>query len=136
MYDYEEAVKDDIKNYLESYLDDYFDERHIDEITKVDDVVENIYDDLFVGDSVTGNASGSYYCNSYKAKEALEGNMDLVAEAYRDFGYEALPFEDIDNPEKVDVTIRCYLLRQCLDEVIKDYEDKIEDAINKNIDLN
>ena len=77
MYDYEKAVRSDIEDYiLENYdridLEDFDDE---------DDFKDYLIDILLDEDSITGNASGSYYCNSYKAQEALNGNMDLLRDA-------------------------------------------------------
>ena len=101
-YDYLENLKDDIKDYMK--------ENDIQEIN------DSLYDDLFVEDSVTGNASGSYYCNAWKAEEAICHNHELLKEAQEYFG--CLPTEYISKgAEWADVTIRCYLLRQALDEL-------------------
>jgi hypothetical protein len=101
-YDYLENLKEDIKNYME--------ENDIQEVT------DSLYDDLFLEDSVTGNASGSYYCNAWKAEEAICHNHELLKEAQECFGY--LPTEYISKgAEWADVTIRCYLLGQALEEV-------------------
>lgn len=77
--------------------------------------------DLWTADSVTGNASGSYYCNAWKAEEALCHNWDLLADALEEFGGDT----DIlrQGPEACDVTIRCYLLGECLSEVLDELEE-------------
>ena len=73
-YNYYEAVKNDALEYIK--------ENNLQDKTQ-----EELYDELFISDSVTGNASGSYYCNTYKAEEALAHNTDLLIEALNEFGY-------------------------------------------------
>ena len=105
-YNYLENLKEDIKTYIKE-----------NDITNLDE--NSLYDDMFINDSITGNASGSYYCNAWKAEEALAHNLDLLQEAYEEFG--STP--DLSNPEACDVTIRCYLLGQALHEVIEEMEE-------------
>ena len=111
-YNYLEAVKEDIKEYIKE------NNINLGEINK-----EDLSDTLYLEDSITGNASGSYYCNTWKAEEAICHNMDLLAEALECFGY------NIGNEyyhlskkgaEWCDVIIRCYVLSQALDEVTKE----------------
>ncbi len=109
-YDYRQVVKDDVLQYLE--------ENNI-KVTKSnrDELRETLYDDMFVDDSVTGNASGSYTFCTYTSEENLMHNLDLLGEALSEFG--CGPDYLIKNgPEACDVTIRCYLLGQVLDEVL------------------
>lgn len=105
-YDYLENVKEDIKNYIEE------NEKELD--------FETLYDELFIEDSVTGNASGSYTFSTYKAEENLCHNMDLLKEACEEFCCEP----KLDDAEWCDVTIRCYLLGQALQEVIEELEEE------------
>ena len=119
MYNYLENLKSDIMEYLE--------ENNIKITTENrDEMEQQLYDDLFIEDSVTGNASGSYYCNSYKAEEALVGNLDLLKEALIEFGCEGVDFLD-KGAEWADVTIRCYLLGQALSEVLDEVETDEEE---------
>ena len=105
MYNYLENIKNDILDYVKEEKD-YLKGNSIDEL----------YDDLFISDSITGNASGSYYCNAWKAEESLYHNMDLLKEAIEEFGGDYA--EALENSaEWCDVTIRCYLLGQALEEV-------------------
>ena len=97
-YNYLEAVKEDIKNYMEE-----------NNITRVSD---DLYDILIDEDSVTGNMSGSYTLNAWQAEENLYHNMDLLKQAIDEFGT-----EPNYNPEMCDVIIRCYLLRDVLNEI-------------------
>ena len=76
------------------------------------------YDQLWITDSVTGNASGSYTFNAYKAHEYVESNLGLAMTAFKEFG----SLEDFckryenEEWEFIDVTIRCYLLSEVLRE--------------------
>lgn len=108
VYDYYEAVKEDIIDALEETEErDY----------------NVLYDDLWINDSVTGNASGSYYCNSWKAEEAICHNLDLLGEALQEFG-DGPEYLIKEGPEAADVTIRCYVLGSCLREVLEELEEE------------
>lgn len=109
-YDYYKAVKGDIKD----YLDENYGGRRI-----TGRMREEIYDDLWVDDGVTGNASGSYTFSTYKAEENLCHNLDLLHEAMEEFGDTGSVLEK--GAEACDVTIRCYLLGQLLDECVKEH---------------
>lgn len=122
-YDYLSAVESDVREYIENNVNfhDYSD---------LDEMKEDLNEKLFVEDSVTGNASGSYTFNSWKAEEYLCHNLDLLAEANEAFGGSS----DIlsDGAEMCDVTIRCYLLGQAIENVApdmwQDWEDSQEDS--------
>ena len=77
MYDYEEAVRSDIKDYI---LENY-DRNNLADFDDEDDFKDCLIDILVNEDSITGNISGSYYYNIYKAQEALIGNMGLLRTA-------------------------------------------------------
>ena len=51
----------------------------------LDDNVMKLYDMLWCDDSVTGNASGSYTCNAYKAKEYVFGDINAVLYGLEEF---------------------------------------------------
>ena len=114
-YDYLEQVTSDVKDYINWEIDlkDYEDR---------EELAEDLNDRLFVNDSVTGNASGSYYCNAWKAEEALSHNFDLMMEAYEEFG--GMPSMDDFSAEAADVTIRCYLLPQAIEAALDELEDE------------
>lgn len=126
MYNYLENIKEDVINEIEyNYTKEEIKE-HLDNAYNRQNWEQTLYDDLFVSDSVTGNASGSYYCNAYKASEALNGNWDLLREALYEFGYEDVnPIEK--GEEWCDVTIRCYLLSQAISLALDELEEEIED---------
>jgi hypothetical protein len=113
-YNYREAVKNDIIDYIN------------DKDVKVttynrDKVYEQLYDEMFISDSVTGNASGSYTFNTWKAEENLCHNLDLLGEALSEFGCEP-DYMAKNDAEACDVTIRCYLLSEMLNEVLDELE--------------
>lgn len=116
---YKEQVMDDIRTYIENEIDlsDWTDDR--------DGLEEQLNDDLFIEDSVTGNASGSYTFCRNTAKEYVSDNLDLLAEACEEFGEDKSiigeKFLDGDY-EWMDVTIRCYLLGQCISNVLDEME--------------
>ena len=119
-YDYLEAVKEDVKEYINNEI-------NFSDFDSVEELEEKLNDDLWTCDSVTGNASGSYYCNSWKAEEALSHNWDLLAKALKEFGEDSTDILG-KGAEAMDATIRCYLLGQAIGEVIEedDIAEKFE----------
>ena len=119
-YNYQEAIKADVRAYIEEEISmDDFSGPAEDREDLRQELEEKLNDDLWIADSVTGNASGSYYCNAWKAEEALRHNWDLLAEALEEFGGdfgEAVK----RGAEYCDVTIRCYLLGQAIAAVLDD----------------
>ena len=114
MYNYLESVKNDVRNYIEENINlkDYTQE----------ELEEELNEDLFCEDSVTGNGSGSYTFNTYEAEENLCHNMDLLQEALEEFGSGIEYLEK--GAETCDVTIRCYLLGQAISEVLEEYSEE------------
>lgn len=117
MYNYLDAVKEDVKNYIDDQitLSDYDDR---------DELSQYLEEVLWNEDSVTGNASGSYTCNRWEAEENLCHNLDILENIKEEWGVENL---DFFNPEILDVTIRCYLLSDVISEVL--------DKMDKNGEL-
>jgi len=78
---------------------------------------EQIMEDAWIADSVTGNGSGSYTFNTYVAEQNVSGVIwdDELLDMFRDFGYDSVPLEK--GAEHIDVTIRCYLLGEFADDV-------------------
>lgn len=115
-YDYMEHLKQDIREWMgdNEYAicpADY------DDWT---DYYEALYEDLWMADGVTGNASGSYTFSTWDAEECLCHNWDLMQEMCDEFGSNPRT----SNPESLDVGIRCYLLGQALDAVITEIKDE------------
>ena len=117
MYNYLEAVKDDVRNYImeNAELEDYENNLYA--------LEDHLNDVLFCEDSVTGNASGSYTFNNYEAEENICHNLDLLGEALDNFGCGA-DYLITHGAEACDVTIRCYLLPQAISEVIAELEEE------------
>ena len=115
-YDYRESVLKDVRNYISKH---YTRETLKELADDFDELGEKLHDEMWTDDSVTGNGSGSYTCNSWQAEENLCHNLDLILEVAREFGG-----LDITDPEGCDVSIRCYYLDECISEVLnKDYSD-------------
>lgn len=113
-YDYYKNVKEDVKEYIkENYGKD--------EIEGLD--YDALYDEMWTADSVTGNGSGSYTFNTWEAEENICHNLDLAAEAYENFGYDGVKFED--GAEAIDVTIRCYVLGQVLNDALDELKEEV-----------
>ena len=115
-YNYLEAVKADVKEWIAEHEISVTEENR-------DELESSLHDDLFVADSVTGNASGSYTFNAWQAEENLCHNFDLLKEAMEEFGSS---LDVLDNAESCDVTIRCYLLSQAISDVLDELTE--EDA--------
>lgn len=118
MYDYLESVINDVREYVADCIDraDWTNDR--------EGLEETLYDDCFIADSVTGNARGSYYCNAYKARKALEGNAELLVDALECFGNEPTDYKKaLTDPEFADCTIRCYLVGQAVSTVCDELEE-------------
>lgn len=116
MYDYREAITEDVKEWIKENIDltEWTEDR--------EGLEQQLNDDLWTEDSITGNASGSYYCNSYNAEESIAHNWDLLNEALDEFGQ-----NDINvikkGTEWADVTIRCYLLGSVISDVLNEMEE-------------
>lgn len=112
-YDYYKAVSEDIRSYIEN-------NDIVVTSSNRERLEERLRDELFCDDSVTGNASGSYTFNCYQAEEYLCHNWDLLEDALNDFYCEENPIAK--GAEWCDVTIRCYVLSQCLGDVLDELE--------------
>ena len=125
MYDYKEAIKEDVKEYIcENYNADEIRE-NLETSAARSDFKEKLNEILWIEDSVTGNASGSYTFNTWQAEENLCHNMDLLEEVCDEFGQdlgEALG----RGAEYCDVTIRCYLLSGAISDALDEIESEIE----------
>lgn len=130
MYDYYENVKDDVENYINENKE-YF------KVTDLEELKEELNEQCWINDSVTGNASGSYTFNTYEAEENLNGNWDLLLEALEEFGcFEINPIEK--GAEWCDVTIRCYVLGQTISALLEQMEENndpiLKEIFNRNSD--
>lgn len=112
-YDYLENVKEDVRNYIEE-------NKIVVTSSNREEVEQELNDTLFVNDSVTGNASGSYTFSTWQAEENLCHNFELLTDALEEFGYDLSYLKK--GAESCDVTIRCYLLWQAISEVLDEIE--------------
>lgn len=117
-YDYREAVKDDVLEYINNEI-------NFEDFDTLEELEEHLNEVLFTVDSVTGNASGSYTFNTYEAEENICHNLDLLGEALEEFGG---CYILKDGAEAVDVTIRCYLLGECIAAALEEIEDDFNEA--------
>ena len=117
-YNYYEAVKADVKEWIRNEIDltEYAGRR--------DDLEEEMNDTLWTADSVTGNGSGSYTFNTWKAEENLAHNWDEIENVAAEFGMEARISDGYENgAEFWDVSIRCYYLGSAIAAVLDELED-------------
>lgn len=123
-YNYFENVKEDVKTaILDNYTKDEIKEA-FEFLETRDELYTKLYDELWIDDSVTGNASGSYTFSTYQAEENLRHNLELLSEALEYFGQsegDALK----KGAEFCDVTIRCYLLGSAINEALDELEEEI-----------
>lgn len=120
MYDYREAMTEDVKEWIEENVDltEWTEDRK--------GLEQQLNDDLWTADSVTGNGSGSYTFNRAQASLYVLDNMDLLQEAIDEFstdpatvGYTFIS----EDWEWFDVSIRCYLLGSVISDVLNEMEE-------------
>lgn len=114
-YNYLEHVTSDAKEAILEYLDEW-------DFTDRGELEQVANDELWNDDGVTGNASGSYYCNAWEAEEAICHNWDLLADAIAEFGGDTDILQQ--GAEACDVTIRCYLLGQAISAALDELEEE------------
>ena len=117
-YDYRGQVYEDVAEYIKTEIDleDWSGDR--------EGLEEQLNEELWTADRVTGNGSGSYFCNTWRAEEALAHNWGLLEEAAETFGAEPVIGTGYENgAEYWDVTIRCYLLPEMISRVLDDLEE-------------
>ena len=119
---YLDQMKEDIRNYINENGIAITSENR-------EEMQEKLYDDLWTDDSVTGNASGSYTFNSYKAKKYVTDNMELLQEMISEFCIDSNTVAEKflnEEWEYFDVSIRCYLLGQAIDETLNEIIEEVE----------
>lgn len=110
-YNYMKAMTEDIREYIKN-------EVTLSNFSDREELEEYLNDTLWTEDSVTGNASGSYTINTYRAEEYICHNLGLLKKACEEFECTEKALEN--GAEWCDVTIRCYLLDQAIAEVLDD----------------
>lgn len=120
MYDYREAMTEDVKEWIKNEVDltEWTEDR--------EGLEQQLNDDLWTTDSVTGNGSGSYTFNRVQASLYVLDNMDLLQEAFDEFATDPATVGDkflSEDWEYFDVTIRCYLLGSVISDVLDDMKE-------------
>lgn len=88
-----------------------------------DEIKRYLRSEFLDNDEVTGNASGTYTFNPYRAENYLAHNWGLLAEALKAFKFDDKGSEVLKKgAEWCDVLIRCYLLDECLDKFLDERE--------------
>lgn len=122
-YDYYNAIRDDIREYIRNEID-------LNEFDTIEALQDYLDDMLWFVDSVTGNASGSYTVNAWKAEEYICHNLDLLQDALSEFGY-GNGYLLEQGAESADVIIRCHLLSVAIADVLQELEDAYNEAHEK-----
>lgn len=112
-YDYEGVMREDIL----AAVKEMHQEGILPECENASELALELVDEMWGLDSVTGNGSGSYFCNTWEAEEAICHNIHLYEESLAEFGC-----EPVFCAEAIDVSIRCYLLPQVLQQLADDGE--------------
>ena len=126
MYNYLEQMTLDVKEWIEG---EYSTEELKEKLEDREQWESDLNDDLWVNDSITGNASGSYTFNRWTAQQYVIDNTDILKEALREFGTDAETIAEKfldDEWEYFDVTIRCYLLWQAITAALDEIESEVE----------
>lgn len=118
MYDYREAMTEDVKQWITDEV----------KFSRLDrgGLEQQLNDDLWTADSVTGNGSGSYTFNRVQASLYVLDNMDLLQKAINEFATDPATVGDkfiSEDWEWFDVTIRCYLLGSVISDVLDEMEE-------------
>lgn len=120
-YNYLEAVTADVVDFIRNEVDST-------EYENRESLSVFLNDELWCCDSVTGNASGSYTFNAYKAKEYVFADQDTVSEALREFCVDAETISEKflnQDWEYFDVTARCYVLCQAIEDALDSIESEL-----------
>ena len=123
---YTEAVTEDAAQYIR---DNYTAEEIAEKLTDREEFAETLNDEMWVADEVTGNGSGSYTFDRAQAREYVLADIDTVLEALREFDTPADTIAEkfLDEDwEYFDVTARCYVLAQVI-------EDAIDRVVKKEV---
>lgn len=104
-YDYHEEILHSVKEYLSSRYYQGKENR------------DYLYWDIFLS-PVTGNRSFEGYTSDTIALQYLSSNLPLSLDTYKALNGS---FKVEITPKVLDVAIRCYLLRDCLDEIFDEY---------------
>lgn len=120
MYNYQQAVMYDIKDFIKNTYDTA-------QLMNLDvsNIVDQIRDELWDSDAVTGNIYG--YDSEDVVLQYVGENLKLALEALREFGCNLKDIPE-DRPGRwLDTTIRCYLLDQYLEQAVKELKHELQE---------
>lgn len=124
-YNYYKVMKYDIEGYItENYTEEELNEKMLD----IETFSEELNDNLWTADSVTGNGSGSYtFCRATARDYILSDseNVALLREALIEFCVDSDTIAEKflwGEWEYFDVTIRCYLLGGVITDVLEGFK--------------
>lgn len=123
MYNYLENIKEDIRQRLEDNQNKIIIEN---EFNNYDKLNEYLHDELRANDDITWNWSWSYTFNRFRARNNLEGNDDLVEEMAKEFWVDM--WKHRNDYEYLDVSIRCYLLKQAIEETTEEHTRQCDEC--------
>lgn len=94
-----------------------------------DTSIDDIYDELFVADGVTGNGSGSYTFNRYLASENVADAIwdDDIVCALNEIGVNIDELIKDRDPEGLDVSIRCVILSHVMGDLEEHFDELFDD---------
>lgn len=99
-----------------------------------DEIRESLEELLWDEDSVTGNGSGSYTFDTYKAYQHVTKDwFETVIEAVEEGSFTKTKLADCimeDGWETLDVVARCYVLNTAIYEVLNEHHDLYEKLRN------
>lgn len=118
--DYIEELENDIKDVISIE----FEEDELKEMSESDfrEKIESL--ELYNRDDVTGNASGSYEFNAWKAEENICHMWDEIQDMIDDGFITINSFQY--GAEGIDVALRCYFLNEALEIVISEMVDEYD----------
>lgn len=120
VYNYKRHIEDDVLNFIDEEI-------NFQDFGTIEKLEEYLNNELLYFDSVTGNASGSYFFNTWEAEEAICHNLELLERALYKFGDDG-NYLFKRGAEAADATIRCYLLPECIAEVMVEIKEEFEKA--------
>ena len=126
MYNYYEAIKEDIICFLE---EEYTEEEILEKLEDLEEWEEELQDFLQDEDAITGNMSGSYTFNRWDTREYVIENLDILEEAAQEFCISSDEIGDkflSGNFEWFDVIIRVYLLPSIIGDAITELKEEMQ----------
>ena len=108
------------------YIREAFEDGTFDADTDFDDA----YDEMLMSDGVTGNASGSYYFNAAKARDAVKDvifDSDVIEEL-KDLGVDVSDYIKRGDVEGLDVCVRYIALGYVRQDIECEFDEYLEVA--------